>query len=654
MLDPLSSVFNNNGQMTGWNYTTFTDFNNELKDGNVGLAHTISGSHWTVSSATVSQSLFSASADQNSQTFIFSPSLPESSNFYNTPFNPLINNATSSRKNTYIEVVEYDQGEQIPSNLPLIINRTAPKASVPDSNYVQKSWINPRYDGTLIESADYNQYTPKTSSIVFLNALSGSSTSQSSWPGDTSFGEQAVIDHNPIYFAHFKSSYNNLNLEGTYTFEIDSLIASPSKSLSRDITDGKDSPVVIKVDGSGNNLTEVRSTFELDRGVSVAYDSIKFNGVNYANIATGVKKIFQGSLEYGTIGASTVGRTGPSNQFSFPTFTPTMSFVSASWVNGVGNNYQKVSSSAKLPGFGSQAGYIVTGSGCLFLKGNGDFGQAPMFTSQTGAGNFSYVQYISGPGLAIINTLNTAVSESNPAAFDTEAGGTIASGNALVAIGIPTILSGSISKRPNGVNNKELYWRTNFSASGVGAYKEVDGALPFIIKVNDEIECVINDQINFRSNEDVFFDTQVFTVTGLSGSFGEAGTDVGQFSSSYCDDQQCFTNKAMSNINGSLRNAIKVYPDPSTLNIIGGQMGAFIIRRRVNADDRVIVFQSQPNAFGTGETTGSGGGYLIPNDFTPQQKRNTLTLINQLKAQNAFRDDSQVIDPGKIGPQNAV
>jgi hypothetical protein len=71
------------------------------------------------------------------------------------------------------------------------------------------------------------------------------------------------------------------------------LIASPSKSLSRDITDGKDSPVVIKVDGSGNNLTEVRSTFELDRGVSVAYDSIKFNGVNYANIATGVKKYFK-------------------------------------------------------------------------------------------------------------------------------------------------------------------------------------------------------------------------------------------------------------------------------------------------------------------------------------------------------------------------
>ena len=57
-----------------------------------------------------------------------------------------------------------------------------------------------------------------------------------------------------------------------------------------------------------------------------------------------------------------------------------------------------------------------------------------------------------------------------------------------------------------------------------------------------------------------------------------------------------------------------------------------------------------PNATGIGEVTGSGGGYLIPNDFTPQQKRNALTLINQLKQKNSFRDDSQIIDPTKNFP----
>ena len=36
--------------------------------------------------------------------------------------------------------------------------------------------------------------------------------------------------------------------------------------------------------------------------------------------------------------------------------------------------------------------------------------------------------------------------------------------------------------------------------------------------------------------------------------------------------------------------------------------------------------------------------------ITPQQKRNALTLINQLKQKNAFRDDSQIIDPTKNFP----
>jgi len=95
----------------------------------------------------------------------------------------------------------------------------------------------------------------------------------------------------------------------------------------------------------------------------------------------------------------------------------------------------------------------------------------------------------------------------------------------------------------------------------------------------------------------------------------------------------------------NIRNKVNVYPDPTTLNVVGGQIAQFTIRRRVNADDRVIVYQTPPVNLGAGATTGSGGGFLIPNDFTPQQKRNALTLINQLKQKNAFRDDSSLPDP---------
>ena len=64
-----------------------------------------------------------------------------------------------------------------------------------------------------------------------LNAISGSSNNTITWRGDKSYGNQAVINSNPIYFAHFKSSTNNQQLAGTATFNIDSLILSPQSNI---------------------------------------------------------------------------------------------------------------------------------------------------------------------------------------------------------------------------------------------------------------------------------------------------------------------------------------------------------------------------------------------------------------------------------------
>ena len=594
----------------------------------------------TITSIATARNGIYSSSFANSQFIAFNPTAPDETNFYNTAFNPLINNASSSVKNTYIMKVEFDDGEAIPSNILPIISRTAEKAQVPDSNYTTTRIINPRYVGSRIQSADYNFYTPATSSITFLNALSGSSTSQSAWNGDSSYANTAVINKNPIYFARFKSSYNNLNLPGTYTFEIESLILSPSSSVLGE--KAPLTPVVIKVDGSGNNLTEVRSTFEVDRKVAISYDSLKFNKIDYGKLKTGDNIIFQGSLEMPTIGASTTGETGPKDQYNYPTFTPTMSFQTASWVTTDGGipNYQDVSASVSNGALGANAGYLVTGSKCLFLKGKGSYAQAPMYSISSGGGNDSYNQYISGPGLGVLNSLNTAVSESNDAELDDEGATT------LVAPGIPTSLSTSFAENQSLSEKSIYYWRQNFTSSGVSGYRESEGALPFIIKVNDEIECTFNDNTVYGATAaDANYKTQTFIVTGISGSFGESGTDVGQYSASYCDDSQCFAIRPWSNANNVLRNAIQVYPDPSQQNVIGGQIGSFVIRRRVNADDRVIVYQTPPTTFGVGSATGSGGGFLIPNDFTPQQKRNALTLINQLKLKNAFRDDSQLPDP---------
>ena len=85
---------------------------------------------------------------------------------------------------------------------------------------------------------------------------------------------------------------------------------------------------------------------------------------------------------------------------------------------------------------------------------------------------------------------------------------------------------------------------------------------------------------------------------------------------------------------------LQVSPDPSTLTnqIPGGNINSYTHRKRRNADNVVNAVSSPPSG-SNGAETYSGGGYIIPNDLTVTQKRNVQTLITQLKAKNAFRND---------------
>ena len=539
---------------------------------------------------------------QSSQLLNFDPSLITSTIIFdNSQFNPLINNVNNSEENTYVQELEFGNGIETPSNLQAVINGTAQKAKVNDSFYTQQSSTIPRYIGSTLQSANYNKYTPPSLT----------------WGGDISYGNQAVIDKYPIYFAHFKSSYNNLNLEGTYTYEIDALILSPSE----DVTGEKApiTPITIKVDGSGQNLTEVRSTFEAGRNVGVAYDSLVFDGINYGNLKIGENKIFQGSLEMDTLLATTLGPTGKGDN-RFPNFTDTLIFQTSSFSTDYGpGDAGEVNILPSGGGKGGPKPFLYTGSNSFFLAGNPINFITPLYD-----GHYSK---ITGPGLAILNSMNTAVSNSLVGEYT-------GTGPYTVAPGIPTELTAS-----QNIGLDSNYFIENFSSSFVGGFKEEEGGLPFIIKKNDEIVITYNTSgLNFLE--------KTYTVTSIVQTLNLLEPTPPDYNSSfeveYCDEISCSTpgTTTWDTSNNFLKNKINVYPDPSEANIVDGEVNSFIIRRRVNADDRVIIYQSAPSTFGINEVTGSGGGYLIPEDFSSIQKRNTLTLINQLKAKNAFRDDS--------------
>ena len=73
---------------------------------------------------------------------------------------PLLNNYSEGRKNNRLQDVDYSFGTVIPSNWQQIIEFSASRASVPESNYTTFSSANPRYFGTRTNSAKINSWTP--------------------------------------------------------------------------------------------------------------------------------------------------------------------------------------------------------------------------------------------------------------------------------------------------------------------------------------------------------------------------------------------------------------------------------------------------------------------------------------------------------------
>ena len=551
--------------------------------------------------------------------FNFDPILPASFNFANSEYNAVFNNVSESRPSSKIEEVDYTNGIDTPANLESIRSGSAIKAQVPDSNYTSDFWTLPRYKGSTLQSLTYNTYTPSGSDY------SASNGDVIDWDGDNSYGNTAVINKNPIYFAHFKTSYHNLQNAGTYTFDIDELIESPRDN----ITGTEYTPKTVKVDGGGDMLTTVKSTFEVDRKAIVAYNTTKFNNVNYGLLSVGSQNIFQGALEMPTIAATTTGQLGEkTDPYRFPNSSVTMSFATASWIS----MYKTTAASSPTSNVTSSAwgsngkGWMATGSNCLYLQGSKVYitGSA---TYETG----SQIEY-NGPGLGLLHSLNVAVSRSIPAYINT-------SSPISYYLGVPiaNVLNNTTQTLP-GVDTNYSY--ENYSGSGLNStFRNFDSPEQFIIKRGDEIVVTYN-LTNLNTGvggQRATWKEQVYTVLNVSGETGVSGVDS-TYSASGCTNISCYMAGPL--MEDQLFNKIEVYPNPANTGIPGGQIWGFQIRRRINADDRVIVYQTPPDV-GRNSSTGSGEGYLIPNDFTAQQKRNALTLINQLKAKNAYRNDER-------------
>ena len=228
--------------------------------------------------------------------------------FENSDYNPLNNNVNINRSSSTRLLLSYNDEQYQPEEFDAIVTYSLDNTSqsifadIPDSNYTKFSSINPRYNGSELQSLDYNNFTPSgtigvpqnlpvqpfnrklntkvgrvsiASSSVATAFLDGNSQSMetglNAWEGDNSYGKTAVVSKFPRYIAHFQDSFEQYNKWNTQQFNIDSLIEIPSESIVGRTT----VPSPILVDGSNEKIKDVAATFEPKRKVAVSYDSLQ-------------------------------------------------------------------------------------------------------------------------------------------------------------------------------------------------------------------------------------------------------------------------------------------------------------------------------------------------------------------------------------------
>ena len=112
-------------------------------------------------------------------------------NYYNSDYNPILNNVNNDRLSSIYQDIDYSSNILTPVNFDFLISGSAFKAAVQDSNYSSKRVTIPRYDGSKSTSQQLNIWTPgdagtygKTPTVDNLKTMIAYCDSISGWPSE--------------------------------------------------------------------------------------------------------------------------------------------------------------------------------------------------------------------------------------------------------------------------------------------------------------------------------------------------------------------------------------------------------------------------------------------------------------------------------------
>jgi len=176
--------------------------------------------------------------------------------FTNSDFEPLISNATLLEPNSFQFVVDRNESQLNPTNFQAILNRSAIKANLQDSNYSDSGLINARYDGTKLTSGSVVGDDPGISFLRFGGSIHNDDADNATIAAISP--QERVIEQ--IYFnfdntkiissSASESSFSSVPEVGHYLYNFDNSINRYSRLVNSKIFN-LESGAVITTDNSG-------------------------------------------------------------------------------------------------------------------------------------------------------------------------------------------------------------------------------------------------------------------------------------------------------------------------------------------------------------------------------------------------------------------
>jgi hypothetical protein len=200
--------------------------------------------------------------------------------------NPLLNNATEFRPNEWLQDVDYSVNAIIPVNFDQLINFTATKATVPQSNYTQLGFVHSRYVGSSTTRDNINEYNPlgvsdPLNKLVYDDETSAVYINRGKGP---SLGKIPNVELNNAYIAHFNriiDPYPQLNNKVAYYVKylideggniLDPSISDINFSIFKDTFQLRDYDAKpTRVNTAISNIEQGKELAELTNGLSSVF-----------------------------------------------------------------------------------------------------------------------------------------------------------------------------------------------------------------------------------------------------------------------------------------------------------------------------------------------------------------------------------------------